>query len=92
MTFSYVDRGEKNVELRGDFRADGWTHGVPMIKRGKTWLADVDVPYGRDLQYKLILDGARWIRDPAREAPVAGSDNSGLDAVTCNPHHCAAAP
>jgi len=60
-----------------------------MTKRGKTWTADVDVPYGRDVQYKLYVDGNRWRPDPA--APTAtGTDNSRLDAVTCNPHRCQA--
>jgi hypothetical protein len=87
--FAYVDHGETSAEVRGDFRAGAWTRGVPMTKRGKTWTADVDVPYGRDVQYKLYLDGERWLRDPA--APAApGGDSSRLDSVTCNPHRCQA--
>src|SRR5689334_12020860 len=67
-TFTYVDRGEKSVELRGDFAEGGWTSGVAMTKRGKTWSADVDVPYGKDVEYKFFLDGKTWIGDPARPA------------------------
>lgn len=85
-SFVYVDRGEASVEVRGDFRAGAWTAGVPMTKRGKTWMAEVGVPYGRDVQYKLFLDGSRWVVDPANPASVAG--NSLLEAVTCNPHRC----
>jgi hypothetical protein len=87
-TFAYVDRGEASAEVRGDFRAGAWTAGVPMKKRGKTWTADVDIPYGRDVQYKLFLDGARWAPDPGN--PARAGDNSVLQAVTCNPHRCEA--
>jgi hypothetical protein len=90
MTFAYADRGERSVELRGDFRSDGWNRGVALVKRGKTWSADVDVPYGRDVEYKLVLDGARWTRDPLRPGAAPGSDNSRVEAITCRPHRCEA--
>lgn len=88
VTIAYVDRGESSVEVRGDFTDGGWVSGTPMAKRGKTWIAELDVPYGRDVQYKLRLDGVRWIRDPARPDPAPGTDNSRMDAVTCHPHRC----
>ena len=87
-TFTYVDHGETSVEVRGDFAEGAWKSGVAMTKRGKTWSADVDVPYGKDVQYKFFLDGKTWTKDPAHPTAV-GTDNSGLDAITCNPHRCA---
>src|SRR5687768_9905601 len=71
--FAYKDRGERSVEVRGDFREDGWRAGVPMRKEGGTWIADVDLPAGRVLEYKLLVDGARWTADPANPSYAGGN-------------------
>lgn len=86
--FKYADRGDVQVEVRGDFKADGWRAGVVMQRHGSTWTADVDLPFGRDVEYKFFVDGARWIRDPANGATARETDNSRLDAVTCDPYLC----
>lgn len=84
--FTYADAGETSVEVRGDFAPDGWTNGVPLAKSGSTWSAMVDVPWDRDVQYKLVLDGVTWIADPANPNQIDdgfGGKNSVMTGVTC---------
>jgi hypothetical protein len=87
--FKYADRGETSIEVRGNFKADGWKSGVPMTKRGSTWTADVEVPIDKDVEYKFVIDGTRWTRDPANSTAVGVNGNSLLEALRCSPHVCA---
>ncbi|APR81992.1 Periplasmic alpha-amylase [Minicystis rosea] len=95
--FTYVGSGnESTVEVRGDWAApSSWNTGVPMTKTGSTWSATVPVPYNKDVQYKLVLDGSNWILDPANPNTFTGSDNntnSLLAKTTCDPWTCATPP
>ncbi len=87
--FKYRDNGESRIEVRGSFKPDGWTSGVLMQKRGTTWTADVLVPVDKDVEYKLFLDGRKWIKDPGNPQTSGGHDNSLLEAVRCSPYVCA---
>jgi glycosidase len=83
---TYADQGESSVEVRGDFKPDGWENGVPMTLEGSTWKAVLDVPWDAPVQYKLVLDGTTWINDPANPDTIDdgfGGVNSLLDGITC---------
>ncbi|MBL9028214.1 MAG: hypothetical protein JNL21_38835 [Myxococcales bacterium] len=83
---TYPDMGEQSVELRGSFKADGWTNGVPMVKDGATWKATFDVSWATDFQYKFVLDGTSWIADPNNPNQVDdgfGGKNSVFSGITC---------
>lgn len=89
--FTYKDKGETSVELRGTFAPDGWEKGVPLKKSGDTWSATVQIPWDTDIQYKLLLDGTTWITDPANPDQVAdgvSGFNSLLKGVTCDEWTC----
>lgn len=90
--FSYTGAAT-SVELRGDFRADGWTKGEPLKKDATgTWTATVPVPYAVAVQYKFVIDGSTWITDPANpdKAPDGfGGQNSLRAATTCTDYTCA---
>jgi glycosidase len=84
-----------SVEVRGDFKPDGWTNGVPMTLEGNTWKALVDVPWDAPVQYKLVLDGTNWINDPANPVTIDdgfGGLNSLLDGITCGEDFTCAPP
>ena len=82
---------EQKVELRGDFRADGWIRGEPMVKTGDSWAATVGVQWGATVQYKFFVDGATWVLDPANSTTgtTAGVTNSQVNNVTCAKWSCA---
>jgi glycosidase len=83
---TYPDMGEQSVEVRGSFKADGWTNGVPMTLDAGVWRATVDVPWDTDVQYKLLLNGTTWIPDPQNPNQVDdgfGGFNSVLEGLTC---------
>jgi glycosidase len=67
---------ETSVELRGDFRADGWTSGVAMIKSGSQWTANVNVPYNKQVQYKFFTNGTTWTIDPAQPTVTDASSST----------------
>ncbi len=59
--FTYQDKGESSVEVRGDWAApDSWTSGGAMTKNNGVWSAAADIPWTGDTQYKLLLDGNTW--------------------------------
>jgi glycosidase len=89
--FTYQDKGESSVELRGDYRDDGWTKGDAMTKTGSTWKVTVNVPYNKPVQYKLVLNGTTWIIDPANPKTVtdaSNNTNSLRDPTTCAAPKC----
>jgi glycosidase len=83
--FTYPAGSETSVEVRGDFREDGWSAGAAMTKSGGTWRATVSVPWNQPVQYKFVLDGATWVLDPVNPATATtgGVTNSQKAAVTC---------
>ncbi len=84
--FTYPAGSESSVEVRGDFRDDGWVSGEPMVKSGAVWKASVPVPWGKQIQYKFVVDGGTWVNDPANPKTNddgVGGKNSLLDPTTC---------
>ncbi len=89
--FTYPAGSEASVELRGTFAADGWDVGVPLAKSGSEWKADVEVPWGAEVQYKYLVDGTKWVTDPTNPTKVAdgmGGENSVLAAPKCADFSC----
>jgi glycosidase len=84
--------GESTVEVRGDYRSDGWTKGDPMAHVGSNWQATVPVPYNQPVLYKYVLNGTSWIADPNNPNKVSdgyGGFNSKVDPTTCADWTCA---
>ncbi|HLL25513.1 MAG TPA: hypothetical protein VK427_25425, partial [Kofleriaceae bacterium] len=69
VTIRYTGSGA-NVQLRGDFAADGWTQGVPMKKVDGGFEVTVPVRDQQVVVYKFVVDG-NWIMDPGntRKSP-----------------------
>src|SRR5262249_24919733 len=87
--FTFPDKGEMNVELRGDFSPGAWQSGVKMTKDGAgVWRATLDVPLGRPIQYQFVVNGTDWRTDPAQEL-TADKMNNQVDPVTCATPSCA---
>lgn len=93
--FAYPAATETSVELRGDHRADAWVSGDKMQKQGSAWKATVNVPYGKPVQYKFLVDGTKWVNDPNNPNSVSdgfGGMNSVLSPVTCTNPICDVPP
>src|SRR5688572_16898766 len=56
LSFSYPAAGATSVELRGNFAVDGWEIGVPMTQSADQFVATIEVPHGRAIHYKLVID------------------------------------
>ena len=86
MTFQYQDAEATSVWVTGSFTA--WATMPPgaraLTRNGvDQWTLTTQVGAGRQL-YKLVIDGSRWIVDPANshtEADGHGGQNSVL--ITC---------
>lgn len=90
ITFSYRDATATSVWLSGSWLADAdgvWPAtpaegALELVREGDTWSVTTLVePIGRHL-YKFIIDGDRWVPDPAnpdREPDSFGGFNSVLD-------------
>jgi hypothetical protein len=72
--FVLVAPGAKSVALVGDF--NDWDAAVTPLRRatGGAWSTAVKLPAGRH-RYAFVVDGVRWIADPA--APPAPDDDFG---------------
>jgi glycosidase len=94
--FSLVWNGESSAEVRGDWSGqDSWDTGVPMMRVGNQWTASVNLPLGKTVQYKFVLNGNTWINDPGNPKTVSdgfGGTNSVLDPKTCDPSICEQPP
>lgn len=80
------------VILRGDFAADGWTAGAPMVLAGDHYTVMVPVTDQQIISYKFFVDGAQWVEDPVDTARLPdgfGGYNSvrSADCGTCAPAH-----
>jgi glycosidase len=77
--FLYPIGGVDSVELRGDFKADGWEVGVPMQIDGASFRTEVAAAQGTTIRYKFVLNGSEWVTDPdnpLREPDGIGGENS----------------
>jgi len=91
VAFTYPKGSEKSVDLKGSF--DSWGAGVKMTLSGSSWSASVNLTNGKQVQYKFVLDGTTWVKDPANPKTISdgfGGQNSLLD-VVC-PGSCAPKP
>jgi 1,4-alpha-glucan branching enzyme len=68
------------VTLVGEF--NGWDSATTPMKRSKdgTYSVTLDLPSGREYQYKYLLDGERWENDWAADKyvhnPLGDGENS----------------
>ncbi|MDQ2668604.1 MAG: isoamylase early set domain-containing protein [Gemmatimonadota bacterium] len=72
--FTLVQSGASNVSVAGSF--NGWSIAATPLRRVSrdTWAADIPLDAGRYV-YQFVIDGKRWVRDPA--APQDASDDFG---------------
>ena len=94
--FSLPDMSYASVDVIGDFAADGWTTGAPLMLDGGTWRAIIPIPWNASVQYKFRIDGGTtYIADPSNPNSVDdgfGGLNSVLDPATCDEWTCDEAP
>ncbi|HMY60099.1 MAG TPA: hypothetical protein PK472_17675, partial [Pseudomonadota bacterium] len=90
---------EKVVELRGDYRTNGWNMGEALSFDGKVWRLKTTVPWVTKYLYKFrIVDATgkeSWIADPEnpnKESDGFGGFNSVGSGVTCATYKCEAPP
>ena len=95
VTFRYpLGHGVNSVELRGDFAADGWTSGVPLLLDGTEYRTEINAPNATTIRYKFVLNGVEWVIDPNNpntEADGVGGENS-LLTTHCEYTPCASEP
>ena len=94
-TFTYPFAGETSVELRGDYNGpDTWITGAPMTHVGPSWTVAVNVPFGKNVQYKFFVNGAQWLTNP--NDPTVTDQNNNTNNVraptTCAPVICDTPP
>jgi len=63
--FFFHDDGAKTVELHGDFRGQMETLAALQRNSDDLWSAKVETPLPGRYRYKFIVDGTRWVEDPA---------------------------
>jgi glycosidase len=87
-TITYKGSGT-SVILRGDFAADGWTAGIPMMKTASGFEATLPASDQQIIVYKLVVDGT-WIPDPGnpRRSPDGFGGFNSVVRVDCD--HCPA--
>jgi glycosidase len=74
---TFPAHGETSVEVRGDWSApDSWATGVPMTLKGSVWSAMLDLPLGKAIQFKFVLNGSNWQSDPAQPTVTDASGNT----------------
>jgi 1,4-alpha-glucan branching enzyme len=74
--FVLVDSAARSVSVVGDF--NGWRRGETPLSAGSkagVWTVSLPLPPGRH-EYAFIVDGQRWVIDPAS---VASSDEFGTE-------------
>jgi serine protease AprX len=79
LVFTFHDDAASRVEVAGDF--NGWGAGRTSLARGAdgVWRGEIPLPGPGRYRYKLVIDGERWIEDPAtgsREPDPYGGFNS----------------
>lgn len=64
LEFTHHNDSASNVSLAGDF--NGWDYErLPLAGGEGIWRAEIDAPAPGVYRYKLVIDGKRWIEDPA---------------------------
>src|SRR5690606_37496658 len=90
--FALADMNYQSVDLIGDFAADGWSKGEPMILDAGTWRTTAGMPWDTPVEYKFRINGGEgYIPDPNNPDQVEdgfGGFNSVLDGQTCEEWEC----
>ncbi|HLN59436.1 MAG TPA: hypothetical protein VK416_12825, partial [Thermoanaerobaculia bacterium] len=79
VVFTYHDDRARRVELAAEF--NGWDprRGAFAPASGGVWRLALDAPPPGRYRYKLLVNGERWIEDPANGAkepdPYGGFDS-----------------
>ncbi|WNJ16860.1 isoamylase early set domain-containing protein [Pontibacter sp. G13] len=74
-----VANGAKDITIVGDFN-DWNSEALPMkgLKNG-SFTATVDLPSGKEYQFRYLLDGDKWENDEAADkyvpSPFGGAEN-----------------
>lgn len=79
LEFAFHNDSATSVSLAGDF--NGWRPQSFAKDDLGIWRARTDIPPAGRYQYKLVIDGERWIEDPAnlmKESDGYGGFNSVL--------------
>lgn len=68
------------VKVLGDFNDWAWENGVPMKATKKEYKATVELPAGKDYQFRYLINQTLWENDWAADnyvaSPFDGIDNS----------------
>lgn len=70
IVFTYHDDAATRVHLVADHT--GWdVSALPFVRTGSVWRAEMARPAIAEFKYKILVDGTRWLEDPAngRTAP-----------------------
>jgi 1,4-alpha-glucan branching enzyme len=73
-------KGAANVHLVGEF--NGWEIGNTAMRKQKdgSFTTTVDLPTGREYQFRYLIDGDVWISDPEADkyafSPFGDCENS----------------
>lgn len=74
--------GGTEVRVVGDFNNWDWNQGVAMQWKKSELQAVVELPTGRNYEFRYLVDNQRWVNDWQADAylpsPYFGSDNSVL--------------
>ena len=84
--FVLVAPGASSVALVGDF--NGWDAAATplhVVSSGDVWAVEIPLPPGRH-QYAFIVDGTRWMPDPAAPRAVADDFGTPNSVVTVAEH------
>jgi serine protease AprX len=65
LMFTYHDDAANNVSVAGDFNE--WNQAATPLKRNASglWFTEILFPRSGQFQYKFVVDGQRWVEDPA---------------------------
>lgn len=89
-----LSHGVVSVELRGDFKADGWDNGIPLQLDGTEFRTEVALPDATAIHYKFVVNGGDWVNDPNNPVTVPdgfGAENS-LIISRCDHQICTTDP
>ncbi|HVM43331.1 MAG TPA: isoamylase early set domain-containing protein [Gemmatimonadales bacterium] len=78
VTFALQQPDARTISIAGDFT--DWQASKEMRRSGEgLWRVSVELPSGREYGFRYLVNGERWINDPAADKYVPnpfGSENS----------------
>jgi len=89
VTFEFpADLGAHVVHLVGDFNA--WnrrSHPMEQANHSGPWTITLELPAGKEFQFRYLVDGTRWYNDWDADAytpnPYGGRNSVVITTVTC---------